>query len=73
MIWVCVHVSDGFPQKRSLDARPGVSSIQVYFGFFEFFKLCKAPYVIHKFVIATSEQGFVELSRWRLSSPLALI
>ena len=35
-----VHVSDGFPKKKSLDGGGwvgGVSSIQVYFGFLEFF------------------------------------
>ena len=33
------RVTDGFPKKKWI----GLSSIQFFFGFLEFFKLCKAP------------------------------
>ena len=37
----CPHVSNGFPKNKNFGCVGGVSSIQFYFGFLEFFNFAK--------------------------------
>ena len=49
----------------------GVSSIQVYFGFFEFFKLCKAPYLTSRYnTVPNHEDLFIASNSQQSVTPM---